>query len=192
MNFKAYDILSSLVPGFVTLIVLFDFFSMEYNKDWLVPYTAFAFLLGFVINTASSWLEDIYYFTWCGKPSDRLLEGKSIWKVKFYESEKVKSYLLKEVSTSNPSNNQLFAVAMRNANGKKESRVDDFNANYAFSRAILTTVFISTILILIEYYDDWRAYTVMLPILFGVWLRCKQRAYYYAREILNEYLKSKT
>ena len=50
MNFKAYDILSSLVPGFIVLMVLLNFVNIEYNKDWLIPYTAFAFLLGFVIE----------------------------------------------------------------------------------------------------------------------------------------------
>ena len=192
MNFKAYDILSSLVPGFIVLMVLLNFVNIEYNKDWLIPYTAFAFLLGFVINTVSCWLEDIYYCTWGGKPSNRLLDGKSICKVRFYEYQKVKSLLLNEVSTDNPSNDQLFAIAMRYANGKKDSRVDDFNANYALSRAILTTVLISTILMLIKNYNDWRVYAITLPILFGVWLRCKQRAYYYAREILNEYHKQKS
>lgn len=40
-------------------------------------------------------------------------------------------------------------------------------------------------------YDNWIFYIIALPILFIVWFRCKQRAYYFAREILNEYLKSK-
>ena len=33
MNFKAYDILSSLVPGFIVLMVLLNFVNIEYNKD---------------------------------------------------------------------------------------------------------------------------------------------------------------
>ena len=172
-------------------MVLLNFVNIEYNKDWLIPYTAFAFLLGFVINTASSWLEDIYYCTWGGKPSNRLLDGKYIWKVRFYEYQKVKSLLLNEVTTDNPSNDQLFSIAMRYANGKKDSRVDDFNANYAFARVLLTTSIVITISLIIINYNDWKYYVTLIPLLVIVWLRCKQRAYYYAREVLNEYLKSK-
>jgi len=192
MSFKAYDILSSLVPGFIILIVILYFSEIGYNKDYIIPYTAIAFFLGFCVNTICSWLEDIYYFTWGGKPSNNLLDGKTIWKVKFYESEKVKALLHAEANTENPSNDRLFFIAMRYANGKRDSRVDDFNAHYAFSRSILTTVLIATILILIKNYDNWMVYCITLPVLFAAWLRSKQRAYYYAREVLNEYLKHKT
>jgi hypothetical protein len=35
-------------------------------------------------------------------------------------------------------------------------------------------------------------YVLLLPLLFISWLRCKQRGYYYAREVLNEYVKKET
>lgn len=56
MNFKAYDILSSLVPGFLVLLAGMQLFEISFNKDNIIPYTAEAFLLGYVINTLSSWL----------------------------------------------------------------------------------------------------------------------------------------
>ena len=31
----------------------------------------------------------------------------------------------------------------------------------------------------------------MPPLIFIAWLRCKERGYYYAREVLNVYLKNK-
>ena len=155
----------------------------------ILAYTAIAFLLGYIINTLSSWLEDFYFFTWRGNPSQRLLEGKDVWKVRFYQSEKAKSLLLKEWGDNVSTNHQLFSIAMRHANGN--SRTDDFNAMYAFSRSLLTTVFVGTIILLIENYDNWKYYACLFPLLIMVWLRCKQRAYYYAREVLNEYLKLK-
>ncbi len=191
MNFKAYDILSSLVPGFLTILFILKVFNVPYDKDMIIAYTAVAFLLGYLMNTISSWLEDFYFFTWGGKPSTRLLEGKDIWKVKFYHSSKAKTLLLADLSNSNATNDELFAFAMRYANGQKDSRVDDFNALYAFSRSLLTTVFIGTLVLLIDNYSDWRYYIILLPSLIIVWLRCKQRAYYYAREVVNVYLKSK-
>lgn len=189
MSFKSYDILSSLVPGFILLLILLNFIGLEYNKDYIIPYTAIAFIIGFLVNTLGSWLEDFYFFTWGGKPSNNLINGKGIWKVKFYEDEKVKNQLKNECSIDNPSNDQLFSIAMRHANGQKDSRIDDFNANYAFSRVLLTTILIGTVILLIKNYFDWRFYTVLIPLLVMFWLRCKQRGYYYAKEVLNEYLK---
>lgn len=191
MNFKAYDILSSLIPGFLVLLVLLKAFGLSYDKDYIIAYTAIAFLVGYVMNTLSSWLEGFYYFTWGGKPSNNLLEGKGIWKVIFYEHEKTKDLLIQESQKPTPSNDYLFSIAMRYANGKKDTRVDDFNANYAFARVLLTTSFVITISLIIINYNDWRYYVILIPILVTIWLRCKQRAYYYVREVLNEYLKSK-
>jgi len=189
MNFKAYDILSSLVPGFLLLIAVLITLGIPFDKDLVVPYTALAFLLGYMNNTISSWLEDIYFWTWGGKPSNCLLNGKDIWKVKFYHSAKVKSLLLAQTSSDSPSNDELFAIAMRKANGQKDSRVEDFNTMYAFSRVLLTAVLISGLPLIITNYDNWRYYVIIFPTLFVLWLRCKQRGYYYCREVLNVYLK---
>ncbi len=191
MNFKAYDILSSLIPGFLILLVLLNLFGFTYDKDYVIAYTAIAFLIGYVMNTLSSWLEDFYYLTWGGKPSNNLLAGKGIWKVTFYEHEKAKDLLIQESQKTNPSNDHLFSIAMRYANGKKDSRVDDFNANYAFSRVLLTTTLVITVSQIALNYYDWRYYVTLIPTLIIIWLRCKQRGYYYAKEVLNEYLKGK-
>lgn len=65
--------MSSLVAGYVLLVIGMYSFQIEYT----VAYLAFAFLCGYVINSVGSLLEPIYYFTIGGKPSTRLLdEGK--------------------------------------------------------------------------------------------------------------------
>jgi hypothetical protein len=190
MNFKAYDILSSLIPGFLAVLVSLQIFEFKFDKDLIVPYTAVAFLYGYIMNTLSSWLEGFYFWTWRGKPSNKLLDGKNIWKVKFYHSLQARALLLGEANPS-ASNDELFCIAMRHANTPKDTRVEDFNAMYAFSRALLTTVFVGTIILSLRFYNDWRFYATALPILFIVWLRCKQRAYYYSKEVLTVYLKIK-
>lgn len=182
MNFKAYDIFSSLIPGFIILIVILDFLDWGYNKDYILPYTAFAFLLGYCVNSICSWLEDFYYWTWRGKPSVKLLEGKQIWKVKFHQYAIAKELLIKDCKEENPTNDYLFSLAKLYVIGNKDSRVEDFNMHYAFSRSLLTTVLISTILLLIKNYDEISVYFITIPLLLGAWLRSKQRAYYYARE----------
>lgn len=192
MTFKAYDIFSSLVPGFLALLVVLNLFDMKYDKEMTIPYTALAFLGGYLINTLGSWLEGIYFATWGGKPSSNLLEGKDTWKVDFYEGTKAKQLLLADAAKPNASTDELYAIAKRTASGQKENRQEDFNAIYAFSRSLLTVVLLATIVLLIENYRDWRYYAVLIPALLVVWLRCKQRAYYNAREILSDYLKAKS
>lgn len=61
MNFKYYDIMSSLVAGYVLLVIGMYSFQIEYNNDYTVAYLAFAFLCGYVINSVGSLLEPIYY-----------------------------------------------------------------------------------------------------------------------------------
>lgn len=191
MQFKAYDIFSTLIPGFLTLFSLLQLLGVPYDKDYAIPYTATAFLLGYVINAISSWLEDFYFFTWGGKPSNNLLQGKDIWKVRFYAHSKVQELLKQDTSNSNPSHDELFSIAMREANAKKDPRVEDFNALYAFSRVLLTTTLLATFLLGARFYNDWRFYVISIPILLIIWLRAKQRGYYYAKEVINVYLKSK-
>jgi hypothetical protein len=189
MTFKAYDIFSSLVPGFILLLGVLYYFDIRYDKDFVVGYTAIAFLLGYVLNTLGSWLEDFYFFTWGGKPSSNILDGNKIWKVSMYNNVPVRQHLAQKTTTGNPTNDELFAIALRNANGQKDTRIEDFNAIYAFSRTLLTTVLIGGSLILIKNYDNWKYYAVLVPLILILWLRCKQRGYYYAKEILNVYCK---
>ncbi|AEI52159.1 hypothetical protein [Runella slithyformis] len=125
MNFKAYDILSSLVPCFLALLVLLDFLGIKYDKDLVIAYTAIAFLLGFVMNTIGSWMEDIYFWTWGGKPSTQLLNGHFIWKVRFYHHVKTKNKLLADTDNPNATDDELFSIAMRHVNGKKDTRIED-------------------------------------------------------------------
>ncbi len=192
MNFKAYDILVSLVPGYVALLYLLHLLHIPYDKDMVIAYTALAFVTGYLMNSISSWLEGIYFFTWGGIPSSKLLDGEDIWKVRFSPSDsaKIKAALLAECGNANASHDELFQIAMRHANNQS-SRLEDFNAQFGFSRVLLTTVLLGTIVLLAQHYQDWRYYAVLLPSLFITWLRCKQRSYYYAKEVLNTYMKIK-
>ena len=144
------------------------------------------------MNSISSWMEDMYFLTWGGKPSSCLLEGKSIWKVRFYHHTKAHKALLTDSGDPRAKSDKLFSIAMRVANGTKDTRLEDFNAQYAFSRVLLTTTFFSTIFLLYQHYDEWRYYAISIPIVGVLWLRCKQRGYYYAKEVLEVYLKSKS
>ena len=204
MNFKYYDVISSLVVGYVLMLVGMYSFQIEYNEDYTIAYLAVAFLCGYFINTIGSLLEPLYYFTIGGKPSNRLLnDGKIIHskfyhffiprntglnKVRFYETKKIREILMKGFDKEEPSEDRLFSKALRTVSGNENSRVPDFNAHYALARTILTTVLFSSIMIIASNINNWQAY-LTIPVLLICWNRYKERAYYYAREVLNEYLK---
>ncbi|MET0572149.1 MAG: hypothetical protein ABWZ79_12040 [Pedobacter agri] len=141
-------------------------FEVRFNKDLVIPYTAVAFLLGYVMAALSSWFEGIYYFTWGGKPSTRLLEGKNIWKIKFYAADKVKNLLKEECSSRNPSMDELFSCAVRKTTGGNNTKIEDFNAHYAFSRSLLTTAVFGVPFVLYQHSCDYRFYLILLPLLF--------------------------
>ncbi|KUO64810.1 MAG: hypothetical protein APF83_14140 [Lutibacter sp. BRH_c52] len=188
MNFKSYDILSTLVPGFILLLVYLPFLGFIYNKDYVVGYTAIAFGLGYLLNTLGSWLEDFYFFTWGGRPSCNLLNGKSIWKIKQYNHSVLKVNLESKTVNPNPDNKELFSIAMRHAFSQKDTRMEDFSNGYAFARTMLTCSLLISIVILINYYNDWRAYlTIIIVLIF--WYRAKQRGYYFSKEVLQVYSK---
>lgn len=190
MNFKIYDIVSLLIPGFIILFILIYSFDIPFNNDSIVFSTAIAFVLGFIINTLSSWLETFYYFTWGGKPSDKILNGENIWKVKFYKSKEVKELLLKESINDSPSNDELFSIALSHVN-ENDSKIENLNAYYSFSRSLLTTVLISSIILIANNNFNLNYYFILIPALIIIWLRCKQRGFYYVREVLNEYMQQK-
>ncbi|PXV60121.1 hypothetical protein CLV62_13141 [Dysgonomonas alginatilytica] len=77
---------------------------------------------------------------------------------------------------------------MRHVFTSKDHRAEDFSNSYAFSRTMLTCAIISSIVIIITYYDDWRAY-LAIPVVIIFWYWAKQRGYYFAKEILQIYSK---
>jgi hypothetical protein len=190
MNFKIYDIISLLIPGYLLLYIIVNSSNIPANNDSIIFSTAIAFVLGFIISTLSSWLEIFYYFTWGGKPSDKILNGKNVWKVKFYKSKEAKELLLKETSNESPSNDELFTIALSYIN-EKDSRVENLSAYYSFSRSLLTTMIISLIVLIATNNLNQIYFFILFPLLIIIWLRSKQRGYYYAREVLKIYLQQK-
>jgi hypothetical protein len=196
MNFKYYDILAQIVVGYLILVVVIYALDFTYDNAYSVPYLAGAFVIGYFINTISSLLEGFYYWTIGGRPSDKLLQVNSqkgysgISKVRFYHTDKVVTMLKQDVDDNNANERKMFNHAMCYSNSDDKSRVPDFNAHYAFSRTMLTTMLIITIILLFHFYNKWETYLVFIPLALS-WNRYRERGYYYAREVLNEYLKKK-
>lgn len=191
MRFSIYDILSNLIPGFLILVSIYVFMDHPLGEIDITVSLVIAYLIGYINNTLSSWSEDTFNWTWGGKPSNMLLNGKDIWKVRFYDNKKVREMLERESTDQNKDIDSLFQIAMRYAHPSSNDRVKDFNSNYALSRNLIISVLISAILLNIKYWFSIAAFAISLLVFIIVWLRAKQRGYYYAREVLNTYLNIK-
>jgi hypothetical protein len=93
MKFKFYDILTQIVPGFIIYLTYLKFKTVSFESDFVVPAIAISFVVGYFVNTISSWVEGFYYWTWGGKPSNQLLDGNGLRKIQFYEWKETKKLL---------------------------------------------------------------------------------------------------
>lgn len=189
MSFKYYDLLSNLVPGLLIIGVINFCFGDKIPHISEIILLALSFILGYLNNTLSSWLEGVYRFLWGGNPINAFFNRTGIFKVQFFKGDTVKEILSRKVKTKNPSNMELFTEAMRIANDNSTSRLEDFNAMYAFSRAVLTAFLISGGIVIYTYYQSVYAYLGFIVLFLMSLIRCKQRNGYYIREVMNIVLK---
>ena len=194
MDIKYYDLLSTAIIGVVIVTVVNYLFLGNIEID-SIAYLALGYLTGYFINAIGSLVEFVYYKTICGKPSDRLLtpipgqDWTGCKNVHFYEAQRVVEAIRRELNDTNASTQKMFGCAMRKVYGCEDSRVPAFNAQFAWSRTILTAILISSALFATRYYDEWIFWVASVSLLLISWNRFKERGYYYAREVLNEYLK---
>lgn len=204
MNFKYYDTLSTLISGTVLLFVLSMAMDWDISKFNVVVLLALAYILGYVLNAVSAFAEPFYFWIMRGKPSDNLLKNPKprcfckktrnytgFGRIRFYEYERARNLLREELNDDKAKEGEMFERAMSYSNPDERTRVPDFNAQYAFSRCMLTLVILSAAILLFKYYFIWCAWLIALFAIYIVGRRCKEKGYYYAREVLTEYLKSK-
>lgn len=194
MKLQPYEILSQVIPGFILYAVITYFYpDLQKSVDTL-PSIGIAFLIGYFVNTLSSFLEGFYFFLWGGKPSSQLLEGKSIWKVSFFEAKKTKTLLIKDLGEKDVekiTNDALFNIALRVTANSPNNRLGEFNSNYALARAIFTIMLIVGGIFIYFFYNQPLTYLIILLLIFISGLRAKHRGYYLAREVLQTYLASR-
>ena len=197
MEYKYYDLLSCLTVGIsVFCVTVFLLFPEAGIPE--ITYVPLGYLTGYFLNAISSILEHFFYWTIGGKPSDNLLSAKvdHSWtgcrKVKFFFANEVVEYLRKDTQDENATKEKMFAYAMQQVNSSPNSRISDFNGHYALSRVVLTATLIVVIVVEIKFCCICWSWPLSITALLLTWNRFKERGYYYAREVLNEYLKTKT
>lgn len=187
----------------VLIYIISEVFNKDISNVDIIVLLAIAYIIGYLLNSVSAMCEPVYYWFMGGRPSDKLLcEPKErrcgkkrnytgFGRIRFYAYAQAIGMLKQELQNNDADEKMMFERAMIYSNADESSRVPDFNAQYAFSRVILTLVLISSFIILYKFYTLCWVWIITFAAIFIVGRRCKERAYYYAREVLNEYLKKK-
>ena len=196
MNYKYYDLLSNLTVGMIAFYALWKYFIPNYEiSEWVVVPSGY--VVGYFLNALSSLMEPLFYKIICGKPSEKLLtlvpgqRWTGIKKVRFYFAEKAIDELKKDTGDADANTDKMFGYAMRVVNANQDSLVHDLNGHYALSRVVLTALIITIVIVVVNYYYIWYSWIISIAIFLLARNRYKERGYYYAREVLNEYLNKK-
>jgi len=175
----------------------------EYSSIVLIIFLVLSFLIGYLNDSLSSWLEHYLIYRVMGTPTLRLLRGRGdrifianadLQKIRFFYlsiNQNIRSVrALHGFSKSRRNAFSLFKIA----NSRKDSIVSDsyhrklsecYRA-YIFARNIFFAYCISAILVTISMSDqfDVKYYIVMFFIFLILMLRRKDRSYYYSKVVL--------
>ncbi len=187
MNFNLYNLLSILVPGFLILMGIMYRLDLSQSSIPALPATALAYVIGYLVNSISGWLEGIIYWTWGGEPAVQFLKGKGCGRIRFNEVDELKGII---TNGKDCSEKKIFEVSSRLVG--QDEIISNMNASYVFSRVILVSSFIIYLILLPEYIGVYlyHAFSISLIILF--WYRSKERAYYYVKQVFVAALNKNT
>lgn len=196
MNFKYYDLLSSLIVGVLTAVSINIVFNLEFEYD-SIPLLAVSYVIGYFINAISGIIEPLYFYIMGGMPSNKLLTlvpnqaFTGYGRIKFYMASRAIELLQEELNDRNAPVMKMFGKAMSYSASDTNTRVPDFNAQYAFSRVIFTDIIVLTCVWAFIFYDSIVFWTAVAILMFISFRRCKERGYYFAKEVLTVYIKKK-
>lgn len=194
MNFKYYDLLSSLIVGVLTAVSINIVFDLRFEYD-NIPLLAVSYVIGYFINAISGMAEPLYFRIMGGMPSNMLLTlvpnqtFTGYGRIKFFMASKAIELLQEELNDVNAPAMKMFGKAMSYSMSDTNTRVPDFNAQYAFSRVILTDIVILICIWAFIFYNSIVFWIIAAFLLFISFRRCKERGYYFAKEVLTVYIK---
>ena len=196
MEFKIYDILSSLIHGVICLGTAMQLFGWSFQDYGARNYAALSCCIGYLINTIGSWLQKPLFWSFGGMPTMQLLrkqKGKTyagISSIPFYFSEELVDALKKDLQVDSIIDDKFSELMQQVARQGENIRIKDFNCSYAFSRSMLISSLIISALLIYNFPCIWQTYLILIiPII--CYCRCKNRAFHYAKEVAMEYLHTR-
>ncbi|MFP4019802.1 MAG: hypothetical protein ACLFUH_11200 [Bacteroidales bacterium] len=190
MNLKVYDILSKLIPGGIIYAILFYLFEENLPDFPGILLIIIIYILGVITEIIASISERSLLFpTFGGNPAIKLLEGKRFLQVKLYNINEYNNTFKKAFPDIYNDKKTLFNIIYREVNKNREEfpRITDFLETYVFMRNLLISILITGI-IYISFQFSILLFTIFLVASFLVWLRTKQRNFYFCKEVIDSYL----
>ena len=200
-------VVSIAIPFYVFLTNNIEFFEQKigvYKDISGILTTIFlvaSYLVGYVIHAIGSWSEPLLWISWGGRPSENLFKNKSK-RLRLVEVDTIFTFLKSKSSNdtlrakakeefTKVDYRELFQLAKNIANHKSrdgiKERITEFNNSYIFSRNVLISYLIASTLLTILVFQNiihiW-VLIILVIVFFVLWYRCRDRAFYYSREIL--------
>ena len=196
MEFKIYDILSSLIHGVICLGTAMQLFDWSFQDYGAMYFAALAFCIGYLINTLGSWLQKALFWSFGGTPTKQMLRNRKgkiyagISNAPFYFSEELVEELKNDCQADGIIDDKFSELMQQVARQGENIRIKDFNCSYAFSRSMLISSLIISALLIYKSPCIWQTYLILIiPII--CYCRCKNRAFHYAKEVAMEYLHTR-
>lgn len=201
MSFKYYDLLGKIAVGSVLITIMLWYENVENMPSYFsVAFLPIALVIGYFIDTLGAWLENVYYFLMCGKPSRKIFQKKTgtnysgWWRVKFYKIDEAIALL------DGKSEDEKFSSAMRVSYATPNSRSTTFLEQYNFSRSLTTMAIIIQFYLVCQIISGrmlcnciWdmeeKFFIVIFIITLILFYRMKERAYFYVKEVLNDVVR---
>ena len=133
MEFKIYDILSSLIHGVICLGTAMQLFGWSFQDYGAMYFGALSFCIGYLINTIGSWLQKPLFWSFGGMPTKQLLRkqnGKTyagISSIPFYFSEELVDALKKDLQVDSVIDDKFSELMQQVARQGENIRIKDFN-----------------------------------------------------------------
>ena len=197
-----YDLLGTLVPGVLAVswcAICFPQLAGIVSASGLndlfgvIAGLALAVFAGQLVQAVGSIAEPLLYRSWGGRPSDRALQEGLGRYLPADSSFRIRRKLQARVGPDAGSDS-LFLHAMQLTDAANVGRASRFNGLYAYHRSLVVFVVVALCVAvascgggLLATWRWWHALGVvlgLLVLLFLAWHRAKQRAFYYAREVL--------
>ncbi len=199
-----YNLLATLLPGTLLVALLGVLFPGLSVMGKLVRFPdsymflvllSLSVLIGVLIQSVASFFEPYIFKLFGGRPGARALSGQLPSRYFPADSAKPIIVLLQEKFGGESSHESLFLRAMSLAETSTDSKVANFNAQYALHRSLFTSSLLSVLLGLGSRFcagsaGDWtsKAFWITEALMVGISIllawRTWQRSAYYAREVL--------
>ena len=193
MEFRIYDILSSLVHGVICLGTAMQLFGWSFQDYGAMYFGACAFCIGYIINALGSWLQKALFWSFGGMPTKQIFSNRKgesyagIGNVRFYFSKELVEELKYDLQVDSILKDKFSERMQQIARQSENSRIKDFNCSFAFARSMLISSLIISTLLIFKFSNIWQTYlALIIPII--CYFRCRNRAFHYAKEVAMEYL----